>query len=145
MRRNCYRDSAARKVTSTTHFNPYYKRQICKQWRPRSDAAERGVWSGSTPFVLNTETSLTNDNTKTKESFLKIGNGIAQNKERGFHEAETDICIHGAGLHLSSRLQILQSTDGKILLTRCMLVKKIRTIQNLMFSYKIGFDISCKL
>ena len=30
------------------------KRNIGKQWRPRSDAAERGVWSGSTLFALNT-------------------------------------------------------------------------------------------
>ena len=31
-----------------------YKRDIGKQRRPRSDVAERGVWSGSTLFALNT-------------------------------------------------------------------------------------------
>ena len=30
-----------------------HKRDMCKQCRPRSDAAERGVWSGSTLFALN--------------------------------------------------------------------------------------------
>ena len=31
-----------------------HKRAIGKQRRPKSDAAERGVWSGSTLFVLST-------------------------------------------------------------------------------------------
>ena len=34
------------------------KRDIGKQCKPRSDAAERGVWSGSTLFALNTGISL---------------------------------------------------------------------------------------
>ena len=35
-----------------------YKRDICKQCRPRSDAAKRGVWSESTLFPLNTGISI---------------------------------------------------------------------------------------
>ena len=35
-----------------------HKRDICKQWRHRSDAAECSVWSGSTLFSLNTGTSI---------------------------------------------------------------------------------------
>ena len=32
-----------------------YKRDTDKQWRPWSDAAERGVWSGSILFALSSE------------------------------------------------------------------------------------------
>ena len=32
-----------------------HKKDIGKQCKPRSDAAERGVWSGSTLFALNSE------------------------------------------------------------------------------------------
>ena len=35
-----------------------HKMGIGKQYRPRSDAAERGVWSGSTPFALNIGISI---------------------------------------------------------------------------------------
>ena len=39
-----------------THLCPGpHKRDIGKQCRPRSDAAERGVWSGSTLFVITLE------------------------------------------------------------------------------------------
>ena len=31
-----------------------HKRDICKQCRPRSDAAEWNIWSGSTLFAFNT-------------------------------------------------------------------------------------------
>ena len=41
-----------------------YKRDICKQCRPRSDAAERGVWSGSTLFALSSDISIKHDNNK---------------------------------------------------------------------------------
>ena len=39
-----------------------HKRDTSKQCRPRSDAAERGVWSGSTLFALNSEISTKHDN-----------------------------------------------------------------------------------
>ena len=39
-----------------------HKRDIDKQYRPRSDAAERGVWSGSTLFALRSEISTKHDN-----------------------------------------------------------------------------------
>ena len=35
-----------------------HKRDTCKQYRPRSDAAESGAWSGSTLFALSTGTSI---------------------------------------------------------------------------------------
>ena len=35
-----------------------HKMDICKQCRPRSDAAEHGVWSESTLFALSTEISI---------------------------------------------------------------------------------------
>ena len=34
------------------------QRDICKQRRSWSDATEHGVWSGSTPFALNTGLSI---------------------------------------------------------------------------------------
>ena len=38
-----------------THLSlTYHKRDTGKQCRPRSDAAESGIWSGSTLFALNT-------------------------------------------------------------------------------------------
>ena len=39
-----------------------HKRDIGKQCRLRSDAAERGVWSGSTLFALNMEISTKDGN-----------------------------------------------------------------------------------
>ena len=41
-----------------------HKRDISKQCRPRSDAAERGVWSGSTLFALSTGISVNHGNNK---------------------------------------------------------------------------------
>ena len=41
------------------------KRDIDKQSRPRSDATERGVWSGSTLFASNTGISIKHGNKKT--------------------------------------------------------------------------------
>ena len=40
------------------------KRDIGNQRRPRSDAAERGVWSGFTLFALSSEISTKHDNNK---------------------------------------------------------------------------------
>ena len=40
------------------------KRDNGKQCRPRSDAAERGVWSGSTLFALNSGISMNHGNNK---------------------------------------------------------------------------------
>ena len=45
----------------------YHKRDIDKQWRPRSDAAKRGVWSGSTLFALNIEISTKYDDYNDKQ------------------------------------------------------------------------------
>ena len=41
-----------------------HTKDIGKQCRPRSDAAERGVWSESTLFALNTGISIKYDNIK---------------------------------------------------------------------------------
>ena len=41
-----------------------YKWDFGKQWRPRSDAAERGVWSGSTLFSLSTGIYVQQGNNK---------------------------------------------------------------------------------
>ena len=50
---------------SLTHLNLVsHKRNFSKQYRPRSDAAERGVWSGSTLFALNTEIYIKHSNNK---------------------------------------------------------------------------------
>ena len=40
------------------------KMDIDKQCRPTKDAAERGVWSGSTLFALCSEISIKHDNNK---------------------------------------------------------------------------------
>ena len=40
-----------------------HKRDIDKQSRPRSDAAEHGVWSGSSLFALSLDISIKHDNT----------------------------------------------------------------------------------
>ena len=46
-----------------SHLNlASYNRDIVKQSRPRSDAAERGVRSGSTLFALSSEISTKHDN-----------------------------------------------------------------------------------
>ena len=58
----CHHFSSTKDPDRATQINPfglvYYKRDIGKQFRPRSDAAECGVicgvWSGSTLFALNT-------------------------------------------------------------------------------------------
>ena len=42
-----------------------HKWDIGRQRSPRSDAAERGVWSGSTLFLLSSEISTKHDNNKT--------------------------------------------------------------------------------
>ena len=48
-----------------THLSPAsLKRDIGKQYRPRSDAAERGVWSGSKLFALSSDISTKHDNNK---------------------------------------------------------------------------------
>ena len=52
-------------VTWLTHLSlGSHKRDIGKQCRPRSDAAERGVWSGSTLFALRTGISFKLGNNK---------------------------------------------------------------------------------
>ena len=63
-------------------FNPFKpsvpKRDIGKQCRPRSDAAERGVWSGSTMFALRSEISTKHDNNNNWPDTSYIGNGLVQ-------------------------------------------------------------------
>ena len=49
----------------STHLSlASHKRDIDKQWRPWSDAAECGVWSMSTLFALSTRISIINDATE---------------------------------------------------------------------------------
>ena len=51
------RNSFKRKGVALTSLSlASHKRDIGKQCRPRSDVAERGVWSGSTLFALSSET-----------------------------------------------------------------------------------------
>ena len=64
---------------SLTHLSLVsHKRDIGKQCRPRSDAAERGVWSESTLFALTSEISTTHDNSKNWPDTLCIKNGPVQ-------------------------------------------------------------------
>ena len=51
-----------------------YKRDIGKRCRPRSDAAERGVWSGSTLFAFSTGISINHGNNKHKSDTPCKGN-----------------------------------------------------------------------
>ena len=53
-----------------------HKRDIGKQRKPRSDAAERGVWSGPTLFA--SEISTKHDNDKNQADTLYTGNGPLQ-------------------------------------------------------------------
>ena len=64
------------------HLSPAsYKTDIGKQCRPRSDAAERGVWSGSTLFTLSTRISIKMVIIKLDTPY--IGNGPVQRAEIG--------------------------------------------------------------
>ena len=64
------------KATSLTHISlASYKRNIGKQCRPRSDATERGVWSGSTLFALSSETLIKHGNNKNLPYAPYSGNG----------------------------------------------------------------------
>ena len=54
------------------------KRDIGKKCRPRSDAAEHGVWSGSTLFALSSEVSSKHDNNKNLPDTPCIGSGLVQ-------------------------------------------------------------------
>ena len=58
----------------------YHKKEIGKQCRPRPDAAECGVWSGSTLFALSSEISTTHDH-KNKSDTPYIGNWPVQRTE----------------------------------------------------------------
>ena len=50
-------------INGLTHTSlASHKRDIDKQYKPRSDAAERGVWSGSTLFALRSDLSTKHDN-----------------------------------------------------------------------------------
>ena len=51
---------------------------ISNQCRPRLDAAEHGVWSGSTLFVLSSEISTKHDNDKNQPDTSYIGIGPVQ-------------------------------------------------------------------
>ena len=55
-----------------------HKKDIAKQCRPRSDAAERGFWSGSTLFASSSEIYTKHDNNKKQPDTLYIGNGPVQ-------------------------------------------------------------------
>ena len=64
-----------------------HERDIGKRCRPRLDATERGVWSGSTPFVSNTGISITHGYKKHDWPDVPfIGDGVVQR-----HQAEESI------------------------------------------------------
>ena len=66
-------------VAHLTHISQAsHKRDLCKQCRPRSDAAERGVWSGSTLFALRMGISLISNNTKRNRTPLKLEMGLSK-------------------------------------------------------------------
>ena len=50
------------------------KRDVCKQYRHRSDVAERGVGSGSALFVFSSDISTKYDNNKNYPDIPYIGN-----------------------------------------------------------------------
>ena len=52
-----------------------------KQYGPRSDAAERGVHSGSTLLALNTGISIKHGTDRHKPDIPSIGNGPVQRAE----------------------------------------------------------------
>ena len=59
-----------------THLSPTsHKRDISKQCGLRSDAAERGFWSGSALFALNSGISMKHGNNKNKPDTPSTGNG----------------------------------------------------------------------
>ena len=60
-------ENAAKDITAL------FKRDTGKQCRPRSDAADRGVWSGSTQFALNTDHLLIMIITNQTSLLLKKG------------------------------------------------------------------------
>ena len=51
------------------------KRDTGTQNRPRSDAAERDIWSEFILFVLKTLISIKHGNDKNEQVILSIGNG----------------------------------------------------------------------
>ena len=55
-----------------------HKRGIGERFWPWSDAAERGVWSGSTLFALSSEISTTHYNNDNQPDNPDIGNGPVQ-------------------------------------------------------------------
>ena len=55
-----------------------HKRDIGKQYRPRSDTADRGVWSGSILFALSSDISTKHGNNKNLPDTPCIGNGTVQ-------------------------------------------------------------------
>ena len=57
------------------------KWDIDKQCRPRSDAAERSVWSGSTLFALTTGISIKHGNNQNWPDTPLIGNELVQSVE----------------------------------------------------------------
>ena len=61
----CLRYCFARQNAVLTHLSLFsHKWDIGKQCRPRSDAAKRGVWSGSTLFALSSKISTKHANNK---------------------------------------------------------------------------------
>ena len=74
-----------------THLNlASHKRDISKQCRPRWDAAERDVWSGSTLFALSTGISVNYGKNKkhTRHPFYLKWTG-PKGKGRRIHSAQT--------------------------------------------------------
>ena len=62
---------------------------ISKQCRPRSDAAERGVWSVSILFALITGIPIKHGNNKNWPDTPKTGNGLVQSVQvERVHSAE---------------------------------------------------------
>ena len=69
--RYCFTGSAVSRIVLKSSLSSWshiriasHKKDICKQCRLRSDAAERGVWSGSTLFAINSGISINHGNNK---------------------------------------------------------------------------------
>ena len=81
--KNWERDFCTSKTGLTHLCLTSYKRDICKQCRPRSYAAERRVWSGSTLFAVTFESfNNKSDNDNFHITTLWLYNGPIQSSWR---------------------------------------------------------------
>ena len=71
----CNWDTKTLTAVCWTHLSlASHKRDIGKQNGPRSDAADRGVWSESTLFAISSEISTKYDKNKNQPDTPDIGN-----------------------------------------------------------------------